>query len=237
HQSRSVAITMRTPGEDTALALGFLFAEGILTEPSAVLQVAEGAANERESRNTVTVTLATGVTIDWPRLERHGYTSSSCGVCGKTSLEQVYTALPFGDLPGHWQIPAMMIPQLPPKLREAQTLFTQTGGIHAAGLFDQDGQLLHFAEDVGRHNALDKLIGYYFQQTKLPLREYVLVLSGRASFELIQKAAMAGIGFVVAVGAPSSLAVELAEELGMTLCGFTRNNSFNCYCGAERISI
>lgn len=235
-QSRSVAITMRTPGADTDLALGFLFTEGILTEWSEVTTVEEGKATDSDSRNTVTVVLEANASIDWARLERHGYTSSSCGVCGKTSLEQVYTALPFGDLPGHWQVPTGMIPQLPPLLREAQTLFAQTGGIHAAGLFDREGQLLHFAEDVGRHNALDKLIGHYFQLEALPLRERMLVLSGRASFELIQKAAMAGISFVVAVGAPSSLAAELAEEMGMTLCGFTRGDSFNCYSGAERIA-
>lgn len=235
HQSRSVAITMRTPGADAGLALGFLFTEGILTAWSEVVKVEEGKATEDGSRNTVTISLASKAAVDWARLERHGYTSSSCGVCGKTSLEQVYAVLPFGDLPGHWQVPATLITGLPTKLRKAQVLFAQTGGIHAAGLFDLEGKLLHFAEDVGRHNALDKLIGHYFQTDALPLRETMLVLSGRASFELIQKAAMAGIRFVVAVGAPSSLAVELAEEMGITLCGFTRKNSFNCYGGAERI--
>jgi FdhD protein len=226
---RSIAITMRTPGRDEDLARGFLFTEGVLP---ADLPITVEAGKE----NVVIITLPAGQSVDWKRLERHSYTSSSCGVCGKTSLEQVYAAVPYGEAPGvGFQINPKLIHSLPVKLRVAQELFEKTGGIHAAGLFDLSGQLLHFAEDVGRHNALDKLIGYGLRESLLPLGQHLLLLSGRASFELIQKAAMAGIGLVAAVGAPSSLAAELAEEMGLTLCGFVRSGGFNVYCGAGRL--
>ncbi|MTB52477.1 formate dehydrogenase accessory sulfurtransferase FdhD [Lewinella sp. W8] len=227
-KARSVAITMRTPGADDQLARGFLFTEGIIP-------VALPLSITADKENVVTVTCPAGHAIDWQKLQRHSYTSSSCGVCGKTSLEQVFNALPFGTLPGRWQVPFDLIGQLPERLREAQVLFHRTGGIHAAGLFSASGALLHLAEDVGRHNALDKLIGHCHAAGLLPLDKHVLVLSGRASFELVQKAAMAGIAFVVAVGAPSSLAVALAEDQGMTLCGFTRRDRVNCYAGVERV--
>ncbi len=233
--ARSLAITMRTPGRDTDLALGFLFSEGIITSPEQVIAVKQGSPKEKDSQNTVTATLSRTCPVNWAKLQRHTYTSSSCGVCGKTSLDQVEAVLPFGDLPSGWSVQAPLIHQLPDTLRNAQRLFDQTGGIHAAGLFTPAGKLLHHAEDVGRHNALDKVIGHSFREGDLPLRKQVLVLSGRASFELIQKAAMAGITFVVAVGAPSSLAVELATELGITLCGFVRNGGFNAYCYSGRI--
>jgi FdhD protein len=227
--TRSVAITMRTPGRDEDLARGFLFTEGVLPAGLKVIV-------EIDKENVVTVTLPAGQSVDWKRLERHSYTSSSCGVCGKTSLEQVYAAVPYGDAPGMgFQVAPEVINLLPAKLRAAQELFEKTGGIHAAGLFDHLGNLLHFAEDVGRHNALDKLIGYASREGLLPLDQHLLLLSGRASFELIQKAAMAGIGLVAAVGAPSSLAADLAEEMGVTLCGFVRNGAFNVYCGEERV--
>jgi FdhD protein len=226
---RSVAITMRTPGQDVDLALGFLFSEGILEAGTRVQA-------EVTKSNVLTVTLPPGTKVDWKRLERHSYTSSSCGVCGKTSLEQVYSAVPYGNTSASIRVKPEILQSLPEKLRTAQELFSQTGGIHAAGLFNSDGELLHFAEDVGRHNALDKLVGHYFGLGQLPLDEHLLLLSGRASFELIQKAAMAGIGIVAAVGAPSSLAVSLAEELGVTVCGFTSERGFNCYCGLERIT-
>jgi len=220
--ARSVAITMRTPGRDVDLALGFLFSEGILGAGTRV-------QGEVTKTNVVTITLPVGTTVDWARLERHSYTSSSCGVCGKTSLEQVFNAVPYGGSPGGLRVVPAVIQSLPEKLRAAQKLFAQTGGIHAAGLFDPAGNLLHFAEDVGRHNALDKLVGHHFAADLLPLDRHLLLLSGRASFELIQKAAMAGIGVVAAVGAPSSLAVSLAGELGLRLCGFVRDNGFNLY--------
>ncbi len=226
--NRSVAITMRTPGRDIDLALGFLFSEGIL-----------GARAQVQGKilksNVVEISLPAEITVDWKRLERHSYTSSSCGVCGKTSLEQVYAAVPFANTFSTAKVSPEVLQSLPDKLRSAQELFAQTGGIHAAGLFSQAGQMLHFAEDVGRHNALDKLVGHFYGLNQLPLDEHVLLLSGRASFELIQKAAMAGISIIVAVGAPSSLAVSLGEELGLTVCGFTSERGFNCYCGIERI--
>ena len=227
--TRSVAITMRTPGRDADLARGFLFTEGILGAGTQV-------QTKSEKSNVVTVELPPGETVDWKRLERHSYTTSSCGVCGKTSLEQVFNAVPPGSSPGLWRVAPGVIMSLPEKLRAAQELFEQTGGIHAAGLFSPEGDLLHFAEDVGRHNALDKLIGHHHRQNALPLAQHLLLLSGRASFELIQKAAMAGIGLVAAVGAPSSLAAILAEELEITLCGFTRAGGFNAYSGVERIA-
>lgn len=226
--ARSVAITMRTPGNDEDLARGFLFTEAII---GAQTQVQCAVTKS----NVVTVTLPPSESIDWNRLNRHSYTSSSCGVCGKTSLEQVYQTIPFEEAPKNFAVSPAVLYSLPDKLRSAQTLFNQTGGIHAVGLFTPSGKILHFAEDVGRHNALDKLIGHYQAQGNLPLDHHVLLLSGRASFELIQKAGMAGIGVVAAVGAPSSLAVQLAEELGITLAGFLRGKRFNCYSGAERI--
>ena len=226
--TRSVAITMRTPGRDEDLARGFLFTEGVLGAGTRV-------QSKLDKGNVVTIELPAGEVVDWKRLERHSYTSSSCGVCGKTSLEQVFNAVPHGGSPGGFRMAPAVIQSLPEKLRAAQELFGQTGGIHAAGLFSLGGELLHFAEDVGRHNALDKLIGHYHRLEALPLDRHLLLLSGRASFELIQKAAMAGIMLVAAVGAPSSLAVALAEELEITLCGFTRPGGFNCYAGLERI--
>ncbi len=233
HQGRThpVAITMRTPGRDLDLAVGFLFTEGLLPPGHQVGGGAQVQANR--------------VRLPWPeylplslrRIERHSYTSSSCGVCGKTSLEMVYSTVPFAQVPAAWSVPADVLSTLPDRLRAAQELFATTGGIHAAGLFDRSGGLLHHVEDVGRHNALDKLIGHYYTVDLLPLHEHILVLSGRASFELLQKAAMAGIALVASVGAPSSLAVELAEDQGITLCGFLRAGGFNCYTHAERISL
>nr|WP_197493996.1 formate dehydrogenase accessory sulfurtransferase FdhD [Lewinella sp. 4G2] len=233
---KSVAITMRTPGQDHDLALGFLFSEGILSEPAEVVSVAHRDAKSESGRNTIVVKTAPGVIIDWQRLERHGYTTSSCGVCGKTSLEQVHAALPFPETLLKWQLDAAVISTAPDVLREAQKSFARTGGIHGVGLFSLTGELLHHAEDVGRHNAMDKVLGWAFREARLPLEDHFVVLSGRASFELVQKAAMAGIRCVVAVGAPSSLAVELAEDQSMTLCGFVKPGGFNCYCGSERIT-
>ncbi len=236
--TRSVAITMRTPGRDADLARGFLFTEGVVGADAGAMPVAKSKGRtEAEADNVITVILPAGQSVDWQRLARHSYTTSSCGVCGKTSLEQVYAAIPYAEVlaPGFRVTPGV-IQSLPDKLRTAQELFAKTGGIHAAGLFSLAGELLHFAEDVGRHNALDKLIGYALHQGSLPLDHHLLLLSGRASFELIQKAGMAGIKLVAAVGAPSSLAVSLGEELGMTVCGFTSSAGFNCYGGLERIT-
>lgn len=232
-QQRRVSITMRTPGEDAALALGFLYTEGILP---AELRPGEWEIGHRdEEKNHLVIHLPNEINVDWQRLSRNTYTSSSCGVCGKTSIEQVFTTVPWPEVIDHPLLDPAVITTLPDQLRAAQPLFAQTGGIHACGLFTSSGKLFDISEDVGRHNALDKLIGKHWMSKILPIRSNILVLSGRASFELLQKSAMAGISVVVAVGAPSSLAVELAQEFGITLCGFTKAGGFNCYAGFQRI--
>ncbi len=226
---RVAAVTMRTPGRDLDLALGFLFSEGLLPpghDPSGGAQV---------QGNTLELPWPSDLPLDLQPLDRHTYTSSSCGVCGKTSLEQVFNALPFPDDTRNTLVDPKILGQLPAKLGKAQELFNATGGIHAAALFDTAGQLLHFAEDVGRHNALDKLLGHFYRLDQLPLHGRILLLSGRASFELLQKAAMAGIPVVASVGAPSTLAAELADDQGITLCGFLKPHSFNCYTHPQRI--
>ena len=234
-QRKNIAVTMRTPGDDFELAAGFLHGEGILHSRNDVADVAyctdEG---EAQAFNIVTVTLAPGVQFDPSRLERNFYTTSSCGVCGKAALENIETqgceALPSG-----LTVTSAAIRSLPAKLREAQALFERTGGLHAAGLFDAGGRLLSLREDVGRHNAVDKLIGAAFLAGETPLDGRILMLSGRASFELLQKAVVARIPVVAAVGAPSSLAVELAEAFNVTLCGFVRADGFNVYTAPERV--
>jgi FdhD protein len=227
---RDIAITMRTPGHDRELAAGFLFTEGILQQAS---QISGITADEKGALN---IQLAEGVQIDSERLARNFYVTSSCGVCGKASIDALRAAgCPI--LPrGRPVIDARILPGLPQKLREAQAVFEHTGGLHAAGLFDASGTLLGLREDVGRHNAVDKLIGAAFLEDRLPLGEHILMLSGRISFELVQKALMAGIAIVAAVGAPSSLAVETALRFGMTLVGFLRGERFNVYAGQSRLS-
>jgi FdhD protein len=230
---KSISLTMRTPGNDAELAAGFLVGEGIIRDPSDILAIRHlgaGASNELQ------VDLAPSVDIDFTRLERHFYTTSSCGVCGKTSLEAIETqgspAIPIEGL----AIDAGVVHELPERARKAQPVFSQTGGLHAAALFDKAGDLLSVREDVGRHNALDKLTGEQFLAGALPLYTRILLVSGRASFELMQKAVMAGIPIVAAVGAPSSLAVELAQQFNVTLLGFLRHNQFNIYSGHWRVN-
>jgi FdhD protein len=227
---RAVSVTMRTPGHDIELAVGFLFTEGILTAPEQV-----AAARACGGSNVARVDLRPGVAVDLTRLERHFYTASSCGVCGKASLEAVRVRSQNRPREGRPVVEAAVIHRLPEALRTAQAVFDRTGGLHAAALFDARGHLVCVREDVGRHNALDKLIGAQFLAGRTPLLEDVLLVSGRASFELVQKAAVAGIPILAAVGAPSSLAVSLAREHGLSLLGFVRQDRFNVYCGAERI--
>lgn len=234
---RSISVTMRTPGEDRELAAGFLFTEGIVRSPDQIESIEPWGpvSSEGYSRNITKVELVDGIEVDFHRLERHFYTTSSCGVCGKGSLEALQVQTNLTPLVSSTPIEAEVLHKLTHILRDAQSGFHVTGGLHAAGLFSTEGVLVAIREDVGRHNALDKLIGSQWLSGAI-FGNRVLVLSGRISFELVQKALVAGIPFIAAVGAPSSLAVELAEEFGMTLAGFVRDQRFNIYCGAERVS-
>ena len=233
---KSISITMRTPGNDFELAVGFLFTEGIIQSKDQIKNIDYAKVWEPDKEeNVVLVDIAEGVEIDFLRLERHFYTSSSCGVCGKASIDAV-------KFSGMQEIPQnkplfdhKLIHSLPDLLREKQSVFEDTGGLHAAALFDNSGNLHLLREDVGRHNAVDKLIGAAFLEGLTPLNDFLIMVSGRASFELVQKSLMAGIPLLAAVGAPSSLAISLAEEAGMTVMGFVRNERFNIYSGADRI--
>ena len=234
-KQQSISVTMRTPGNDFELAIGFLFTEGIIKQIEDIHTIKHCNGLHE---NVVKVELKEEVTVDIGKLERNFYTTSSCGVCGKSSIEAVRTVcrLPH-TINDTLQFSSEIIYSLPAVLRSTQAVFENTGGLHGCALFDTSGNLILTREDVGRHNAVDKLIGAALAQSLLPLDSYLLLLSGRASFELIQKAWMAGIKLVAAVGAPSSLAVQMAEEAGMTLIGFLRNKSFNIYSGEHRIII
>ncbi|WP_373553801.1 formate dehydrogenase accessory sulfurtransferase FdhD [Haliscomenobacter sp.] len=233
----NLAVTMRTPGADFDLVYGFLFTEGLIQGRKDVLQMRyPGVQLSLEAQeNSILVELHPAARFDAARLQRHFYTSSSCGVCGKASLEMVQNQSAF-LLPAHQPLihPETLL-RLPEALLPQQSLFNHTGGIHAAGLFSSSGDLLYLREDVGRHNALDKVIGAALQKRAFPLSDNLLLVSGRAGFELVQKTVMAGIPIMAAVGAPSSLAVELAEAHNLTLVGFLRNGGFNIYTGGERI--
>lgn len=232
---KAISITMRTPGNDFDLAAGFLFTEGILQNAKQIKNIRYCGlpAKDKNIKNTLVAELAPGIELDLKRLERHFYTTSSCGVCGKSSIEALHTGVK--KLSDNFQINAKIIHDLPGTLRSAQAVFDRTGGLHASALFNADGKLDILREDVGRHNALDKVIGAKFMAGETPLSDKILLVSGRASFELVQKALMAGIPVLAAVGAPSSLAVELASEFGMTLIGFVRDGRFNIYNGEERV--
>jgi FdhD protein len=234
---KRIAVTMRTPGSDFELAAGFLYGEGVVRGAQDVVDIAYCPDESGpQNFNIVQVTLAPGLDFDAGRLERNFYTTSSCGVCGKASLE----ALEIQGcevLPPGLTVSRDVILSLPETLRAAQAVFAQTGGLHASGRFDTEGRLLSLREDVGRHNAFDKLVGEQLLAGNLPLSQNLVLLSGRASFELVQKALMARVPVVAAVGAPSSLAVELAENFGMTLVGFLRREGFNIYSAPERIVV
>ncbi|MXZ27674.1 MAG: formate dehydrogenase accessory sulfurtransferase FdhD [Gammaproteobacteria bacterium] len=236
-EQKSISITMRTPGNDEELAAGFLLTEGIIAGPAELEAVGPcGPPAANGLINVVRVDLARDVEVDLARLERHFYTSSSCGVCGKASLEAVAVQGRYDLHDNTLRMSAEGLGALPDRLRALQSVFERTGGLHASGLFDAAGQVRISREDVGRHNALDKLIGQALLKDELPLSDCGVVVSGRASFELMQKAMMAGIPMVAAVGAPSSLAVEFAEEFGMTLVGFLTANRFNVYSRPDRIA-
>lgn len=227
---KAVSITMRTPGNDEELAAGFLFTEGIVTDARQLVALKKGF-----DPNVIRVELDPSVAPSLKSLERNFYTTSSCGVCGKASVDAVKVASKYTPMKNTFAVSAQVLHSLQEKLRASQKVFDATGGLHASALFDTEGNLKLVREDVGRHNALDKLIGACLAQHKIPLTDSVLLLSGRISFELVQKASMAGIPFVAAIGAPSSLAVEVAKECGMTLVGFLRENRFTVYAGPERV--
>jgi FdhD protein len=227
---KTISITMRTPGNDEELALGFLFTEGIIQNKNQI-----GNIHISPLENKALITVNENENLNLQNTERNFYTTSSCGVCGKTSIEAIKTISSYNNITDNIRISPSVFYQLEQQLRKQQTLFDSTGGLHASALFDLEGNFITLREDVGRHNALDKLIGAAFLKEELPLTNKILLLSGRASFELVQKATMAGIKIIAAVGAPSSLAVQLAEEAGITLIGFLKNDQFNIYTGEERI--
>ena len=236
---QTVAVTMRTPGADFELAAGFLYGEGLVKTPEDIAKISycvDSDLDTEQQYNIVNVELRAGREYDLRPLERHFYTSSACGVCGKASLEQLELRgcpiVPPG--PG---VSAQTVYSLPGKLREAQGLFDATGGLHAAALFDAEGELLTLREDVGRHNATDKLVGWALLEGRLPLADHVVLVSGRSSFEILQKCLTAGVPIVCAISAPSSLAVDVARQFGITLVGFLRGGKFNVYAGFERVRI
>jgi FdhD protein len=233
-RAEPLAVTMRTPGQDFELVAGFLHGEGVIGGLDDLLELTYCRSGAEQEYNVVEARLATGRTVDWERLRRNFYTSSSCGVCGKASLEAV-EAQGCARLEDGPVFPEALVASLPDRLLEGQDVFERTGGLHAAGLFDTDGEPLAVLEDIGRHNAVDKVIGHALLNRHLPATSHALVVSGRASFELVQKSVAAGVPMLVAVGAPSSLAVDLARRFDQTLVGFARGGGFNVYAGPDRI--
>ncbi|MCQ2001387.1 formate dehydrogenase accessory sulfurtransferase FdhD [Arthrobacter zhaoxinii] len=235
---KSFTVTMRTPGDDFDLVAGFLVSEGVIWDPAQLvsLRYCSGVDEEgNQTFNVVDVQLRPGTPLPDTGMERHVYTSSSCGICGTASIEAVRKSSHFDPSEDEVRLPLDMLAALPDRLREGQKVFDKTGGVHAAGLFNADGELLCLREDVGRHNAVDKVVGWALRAGMLPLRGMVLQVSGRASFELVQKAQLAGIPVLAAVSAPSALSVDLAKDGGLTLIGFSRGTSLNCYSAPERI--
>lgn len=233
-QQRAVSVTMRTPGNDAELAMGFLFTEGIIHQPTDIISCRHCVQDAHKEGNVIRVELHPEVVVDWARLSRNTFTSSSCGLCGKATIESVMALSP-GRLSSDFMVEPAVLHALSGRVREMQRAFAYTGGIHAAALFDADGTLRIVREDIGRHNALDKLIGAAFWQGWLPLSQCGIFLSGRIGVELVQKSWLAGVPMLAAVGAPSSLAVEMATEAGMTLAGFVRDGRFNLYSEAQRV--
>ena len=229
-----LAVTMRTPGHDFDLVAGFLLSEGVIGGAADLWRLAHCDDPETEGQNIVEAHLAPGVAFDPERFRRNVYTTSSCGICGKATIELLETACPRRPA-GRFRVGPGILKALPSRLAQAQAVFSQTGGLHASGLFRPDGSLLRSREDVGRHNALDKRIGSFLLEDDIPLDEAILLVSGRASFELVQKSLVAGIPVLCAVGAPSTLAIETAEAYGQTLIGFLRDDRFNVYAGSERL--
>jgi FdhD protein len=230
---RSISVTMRTPGHDAELAVGFLHGEGLLREPRDLVD----AGHCGPTGNILRVTARADLPLDLARLARNFYSTSSCGVCGKAAIEAVTASAGFNRIDSAMAVSERVLRTLPEKLRAAQAGFAETGGMHAVGLFTPEGELLALREDVGRHNAMDKLVGAALLANELPWSQRVLLLSGRASFELLQKAMMAGCPLVAAIGAPSTLAVELAESAGITLVAFLRPGGCNVYCHAQRVRV
>jgi len=229
-QGHSLAVVMRTPGHDRELVAGFLLTEGIVRDRSDILDLVHCRAGAEPEANVMDALLAPRVNVDWARLQRHTFASSSCGLCGKASIDAVRTACPpLAET--RLAVRRSILARLPDRLRAAQPAFASTGGAHASGLFSAEGELLALREDVGRHNALDKVVGWAFFAERLPLSHRILLVSGRVSFELMQKALMAGIPCVAAVSAPTSLAVDFARESGQTLVGFVRGERMNVYAG------
>ena len=235
-KGESIVVTMRTPGHDKELAIGFLLAEGVITNSSDVLEIAYCQQGEASlHKNILNVFLSPEVEINLDRLKRNVYASSSCGLCGKASIESLQNIFePLNKI--ETVISVDKILTLAQKLRAKQSTFDKTGGLHAAGIFDRNGELLVLREDIGRHNAVDKILGHLFLKNRIPLEDCVLMVSGRASFEIIQKSLAGRVGIICAVSAPSSLAVDMAKESGQTLIGFLRERKFNVYSHKERIS-
>jgi FdhD protein len=236
---QTVAVTMRTPGADFELAAGFLYGEGLVSLPEDIQKISycvDADVDAEQRYNIVNVELRGGRDYDIRSLERHFYTTSACGVCGKASLEQLeLRGCPV--IPPGPEVAPEIIYSLPETLREAQGLFEATGGLHAAALFDAEGELVALREDVGRHNATDKLVGWALLEGRLPLGDHIVMVSGRSSFEILQKCLVAGVPIVCAISAPSSLAVEVARRFNMTLVGFLRGNRFNVYSAPERVRV
>lgn len=231
-EGRSVAVVMRTPGHDVELAAGFLVTEGVVQKPRDILEITQCPVTTDSKGNIVDVLLG-GAVVNWDSLTRHVFSASSCGLCGKTSIDSVFQKFPAAA--SEWNVPVEVLWSLPDKLRRAQETFAKTGGLHASAIFDLKGNLVVVREDVGRHNALDKVLGYSLLKGMLPLDQHILLVSGRVSFEIIQKALAGGIALVAAISAPSSLAVEFAEQANQTLVGFLRGETLNIYCHPQRL--